>query len=209
MDIAERGARRGLTASIWLLIGIAAVLPLLVTPMLPPIDLYNHVARFFILSRIGSDPFLAHYYATNWRLLPNLGLDLPAVWLAHFVPPLLLAKLIVGAIMAAQTAAALLLHRALTGRVNTWSAALILALSYSFILNWGFINYLLAQAIVLATLALWIVLRHRPFAATLACGALAVLILLCHGFSFGLYGLLVGSLELGLWWQARRGAERA
>ncbi|WP_213980001.1 hypothetical protein [Sphingomonas sp. dw_22] len=183
----------------WAALVVALALPILVTPVVPLIDLYNHVARFYVLSHIDGDAFLTRNYAPNWHLLPNIGLDVPAVWLAHWIEPLLLAKLIVTVIVALQISGTLFLNRSLTGRINAWSALLAAALCYSFILSWGFLNYLLATGIALWTLGLWVRLRDRPVLATSVCAPLALLILFCHGFAFGLYGLVAGALEFGLW----------
>lgn len=196
-------AASGTPASTRFWFGIAALLavPLLVTPILPLIDLYNHVARFYVLSHLD-DPFLRHHYASSWQLLPNIGLDIPATLLARWLDPLLLAKLLVGAVIALQVGGTLFLNRALTGRVTPWSALLAAGLGYSFILSWGFMNYLLAAALSLWTLGLWVRLRDRPLRATAACAPLALAILFCHGFAFGLYGLVAAALEFGLWWRS-------
>jgi hypothetical protein len=193
--------RHGIPALAWAALVVVLTLPILVTPVVPLIDLYNHVARFYVLSHIDADPFLALHYAPNWRMLPNIGLDVPGVWLARWIDPLVLAKLIVAAIVALQIGGTLFLNKVLTGRINAWSVLLAAALCYSFILSWGFANYLLASAISLWTLGLWARLRDRLLVATLVCAPLALLILFCHGFVFATYGLVAGALEFGLWLQ--------
>lgn len=200
-------AASGTPASTRFWLGIAALLavPLVVTPILPPIDLYNHVARFYILSHL-EDPFLQRHYAANWQFLPNIGLDIPATLLARWLDPLLLAKLLVAGVIALQVGGTLFLNRALTGRVTPWSGLLAAGLGYSFILSWGFMNYLLAAALALWTLGLWVRLRDQPVRASVACAPLALAILFCHGFAFGLYGLVAAALEFGLWW---RGTDRS
>ncbi len=191
----------GISSSPWLWLAICAGLlaPLAVTPVLPLIDLYNHLARFHVLAHIGEDPFLAQNYAENWRLLPNVGFDYLTVPLVRLLPPLLLAKTIVAAIIAVQFSGVLYLNKVLTGRINSWTVLLATALSYSFILNWGFINYLLGAGLLLWALAIWVRWRNRPLLATAACSVLATLIFLTHGFAFGVYGLMLGGIEFGLW----------
>lgn len=195
-DLPEAGARRPL-----LLAGlsVALLVPLLVTPVLPLADLYNHVARFYILSRLGGDPFLAQHYAENWRILPNLGFDYIGIALLRILTPQQLAKAIVAMIVLAQFGGTLCLNRALTGRINGWTIVLAAALCYSFVLGWGFVNYLMGAALMLWALALWVWLRRRPALATLCCSVVAVVVFLSHGLAFGFYGMALGGIELGLW----------
>ena len=202
--MAERGTiEQGISPWVLLALGAAMLAPLAVTPVLPLIDLYNHLARFHVLARLGGDPFLAANYAENWRLLPNVGFDYAVMPLVGLVPPLALAKLVVGVTILTQFGGILALARALTGRVNGWTALLAASLSWSFVLNWGFINFLLGFGLSLWTLAAWVRLRERPVLASAVCGALSLMIFLAHGFAFALYGLMLGGLELG--WRLSRG----
>src|SRR3546814_18500701 len=53
---------------------VLLMIPLLATPVLPLIDFYNHIARYYVLSHLD-EARLAANYASAWALLPNLGLD--------------------------------------------------------------------------------------------------------------------------------------
>ena len=76
------------------------MVPLLVTPVLPLIDFYNHLARFFVLAHIGSSSLLQSHYQAHWSLLPDIGVDVLATPLLRLVPPLIAAKIIAGGILA-------------------------------------------------------------------------------------------------------------
>lgn len=180
-----------------LLCALALLLPLLVTPVLPLIDYYNHIARYFVLSHVDGDPALAANYVKAWALLPNLGLDVLATPLLAVVPPLLAAKLILGAILLIEFTGVLFLASALNRRPGALTSLLLLGLLYSFIVNWGFSNFLLGLGLVFWTLGLWVRLRSRPLLATLVCSVAALGIFFCHGFAFALYGMLLGAMELG------------
>src|SRR5262249_41386123 len=70
----------------WWLIA-AALLLVLVAPFVlvdvpPVLDYPNHLARYFVLAH-PDDPGLSQMYAPNWRILPNLGMDLIGVALLH------------------------------------------------------------------------------------------------------------------------------
>lgn len=192
-----RPALRGLrpAALVW---GAAALclVPLLVTPVLPLIDFYAHVARYFALARVDDDPALALNYAPAWALLPNLGLDVIGVAVMERVPPLLGAKILGALIVLAPVLGALALARALHGRVAATHVALAGLLAYSFVLTWGFANFILGLGLALAALGLWIALAHRP-GAQLATGiAAGMVIMLVHGLVFGLWGLMLLAVEL-------------
>ena len=61
-----------------------ALIPMLVTPVMPLIDFYNHLTRYFVLAHIGADPVLQTYYQAHWTLLPDIGVDLLATPLLRF-----------------------------------------------------------------------------------------------------------------------------
>ena len=58
-----RKARASIRASSWPGCSSSALIPLLVTPVLPLIDFYNHLARFFVLAHLGSSSALQAHYA--------------------------------------------------------------------------------------------------------------------------------------------------
>ncbi len=104
----------------WSVVAPAAIfalslIPLAVTPVLPLIDFYNHIARFFVLSHIDASPFLQRYYEARWSLLPNIGVDVLGTPLLAVLPPLIAAKAIAVIIMAVMFSGALYFHRAVTG----------------------------------------------------------------------------------------------
>ena len=67
----ERGGRLAYAAAG---LFILAMLPLLATPVLPLIDFYNHLARFFVLSRIGASHPRARYVGRAASASPATGL---------------------------------------------------------------------------------------------------------------------------------------
>ena len=185
--------RRLAIAAIFLL----ALLPLAATPVLPTIDYYNHLGRYYALAHLGADPFLAQNYAARWGLLPNIGLDVIGTGLMAVAPPLLCAKLLIAGVFAIQFFGLIYFNRQLTGRASVLVALLAVPLLYSFIFTWGFANFLLGLGLVLWGAGWWLAMRHRPLLAIPVACLLAMLIFLTHGVAFALYGLLLGGLELG------------
>jgi hypothetical protein len=176
---------------------VIAVTPVLMMPILPMIDYYSHVARYFALSQVDTDTFLARNYRAEWAILPNIGLDVVGTGLMRFLPPLVAAKTIVVLMLATQYFGLLYFNRQLTGRTSLATAFLAAPLLYSFIFTWGFANFLLGLGLVFWGAGLWLALRNRLLVATPVACLMAILIFLTHGLAFALYGLLLGALELG------------
>lgn len=183
---------------------VLSLIPLVVTPVLPLIDYYNHIARFFVLAHIDASPFLQRYYEARWSLLPNIGVDVLGTPLLAILPPLIAAKAIIVIIMAVLFSGALYFHRALTGTRSLLVPVLLAPLLYSYILNWGFANFLLGLGLVFWAAGWWLRMRHRPAIAVPVSCLLALVVFFCHGIAFLLYGLLIVSLEIGAFLAAPR-----
>lgn len=188
-------------ATRWVVVAlfVVALVPLFTTPVLPFIDLYNHIARFFVLAHLGSNPALAANYASNWSILPNIGLDVVGTLALRVVSPEHAAHAVVVAVFALQYGGVLYFNRQLTGRTSPIVALLLVPLLYSFILNWGFANFLAGLGLVFWGAGWWLAKRDRLAVALPVACVFAVAIFLTHGLAFVLYGVLVGALEVGLW----------
>ncbi len=119
-----------------------------------------------------------------------------------FVPTYLAPHITIILIFAVQYGGILYFSSALTGRVSVVTALLTVPLLYSFILNWGFANFLLGMGLVFWGAGWWLQQRRRVpnqmlLTLPVAC-LLAVVIFFVHGVAFALYGLLLGALEIGL-----------
>src|SRR3546814_1833091 len=88
------------------------MIPLLATPVLPMIDFYNHIARYYVLSHLDEARPAANY-ASAWALPPTPGLDAPATPLLGVMPPLAAARLIAALFLLVQFSGAIFLHRRL------------------------------------------------------------------------------------------------
>lgn len=205
-DLRGNAQPTALSTSPWLLIaGIFAValIPLFATPVLPFIDFYNHLARYFILANIDTNPLFEQNYRTNWTILPNIGIDVIVTGLMKLLPYPVIPRLTIILIFAVQFGGVLFFNRALTGRVSALVALLTVPLLYSFILNWGFVNFLLGLGLIFWGAGWWLSWRHRMVVALPVACVLAVAIFFVHGLAFALYGVLVGMLEIGIFLQAR------
>jgi hypothetical protein len=186
----------------------AAVLVLAISPLfwvtIPAlVDYPNHLARMWILAHDRDIPALAQNYVTDWRILPDLAMDLIVPPLAHLVGVEAAGRIFVALTMLGLVAGTATLHRALHGRVGLWPLCSVLFL-YNAALYWGFLNCLFGTAIALLTFAGWIASRRWRLAPRLLVFIAATsLLFLLHLFAFCFYGLAVATYELGLKERAR------
>ncbi len=183
-------------AAFWLTL---ALLPLLVPPALPLIDYGGHLARYYVLGYGPEALGLSDHLAVKWRIVPNLGLDVIGAMASRLGDPLPVSKLLVTLILVLQFGGVVMLARALGARSLLYPAALAAILCHSYILNWGFVNFILATAIGLWSLALWVRLRDRTWLSFIVGSVLAMAIMISHGFAFALYGVALAAIEFGLW----------
>jgi hypothetical protein len=185
-----------------LLAASLVLVPLTLSPLLwasvpPLVDYPNHLARMWILAQNGAVPELAQNYVVAWRLLPNLAMDLIVPALAQIMPLEIAGRLFIALTMLSLVAGTMALHRALYGRLSLWPLSALLFL-YNAALFWGFLNCLFGIGMFLLAFSGWIASRHwsaAPRIITFA--AIASLLLILHLFAFCLYGLAVGTYELG------------
>ena len=176
--------------------GALCLLPLLLTPVLPFIDFYAHILRYYVLAHGDAGTPLASNYAPAWALLPNLGLDVLGLAILAIVPPLAAAKLIAALIMLTLYAGVLYLAQVLHGRLPILSIALAGILVHSHILIWGFSNFLLGLGLAIGGVGFWIANRDRPRRQLAVSAVIAVVLLFVHAFAFATWGTILGTVEL-------------
>jgi hypothetical protein len=181
-----------------LVVGLLCLLPLFLTPVLPSIDFYSHIARYYILANNGNDLTLSESYQINWKLLPNLGMDILGTGVMMIMPPLLAAKALAGIVILAPFFGALYLARSLNERVTSINVTLAGILTYNLILGWGFSNFLLGLGIALWGIGWWISQASHPYRQLLVTMGLGIILLFIHGLVFGLWGLMLVAVELML-----------
>jgi hypothetical protein len=187
-----------------LLIVLVAPFPLVDVP--PVLDYPNHLARYFVLAH-PDDPVLSQMYAPNWRILPNLGMDLIGVALLHVTSVHVGGRIVLALSLVAPIIGVLVYHRAVFGRASLWPLASGI-IAYNGIFFLGFMNFLLALGLALGAAGGWIVLgrRDRPWT-QIGFGAVAAsATFICHIFGVAFFALLIGCYEAAGLWQRRRSA---
>ena len=175
---------------------VAAILPLLWPPLPPLTDLPGHVGRWHI-AMAGPESPLRQYYRIEWSLIGNLGTDLLAIPLARLIGLAAAARLIVMLIVAISMAGMLWLAREAHGRVPP-TALFALPFVHAWPFQMGFVNFVLAQGLCFAALALWLRLgRSERLALRAALFApIGIALWITHSAGWGLFGLMAFGAEL-------------
>ena len=181
----------------------AALLPVLLTPVLPVRDGYLHAVRYLVLSGVPLPPVVEASYEADWRLLPNLGMDVIGAGLMRLLDPLLAMKAVGALTILAPLGGVLALSAALHGRPTAPAALAGGVLAVNHVTIWGFTNFLVGLGMALGGIALWLALAGRPRAQMAAALLFGPPLLLMHGLAFGLWGLGLGAVEIGAAWQGR------
>jgi hypothetical protein len=175
---------------------VVAVLPLLWPPLPPLTDLPGHVGRWHIAMAAPGSPLL-DYYHIRWALMGNLGADLLALPLAHMIGLLPAAKLVVILILPMSMAAMLWLAFEVHGRIPP-TALFALPFVYAWPFQMGFLNFVLAQGLCFAALALWLRLGRSGRLALRAAlfAPIGFALWVAHSAGWGLFGLMAFGAEL-------------
>lgn len=174
------------------------LIPLALTPMIPAVDFNDHLLRYWILADNGATPVLADNYTPKWALLSNLGMDILGTGVLKILPPLAAGKLLAALVLLAPVLGALYLAHAVQGRVTLFTCLLAATIGFSHIFTWGFANFLLGLGLLLFGLGWWIRTRDRPTLQLVGTILIGIVLIVVHALAFGLWGLLLGCVELML-----------
>lgn len=207
LHVARREAAAWATDALFgrvlLLLCLIVLVPVFSVRVPPLNDYINHLARMHVIADSGADPFLSVFYSVEWRLIPNLAMDLIVPPLARLVGVYAAGQIFVAATVLLLATGPIAIHYALHRRFDLWALAGFLFL-YNQVFIVGLMNYLAGVGLAMWGLAAWIVLRRRGLAVRLVVSALVVAAtFLCHLSALGLYGLAIGAYELFAW--RRRG----
>ncbi|HXJ01274.1 MAG TPA: hypothetical protein VNH44_08615 [Micropepsaceae bacterium] len=176
-----------------LAVALLALVPILVTRYFPINDYPFHLARMVLLAQLDN-PTIARFYQLGSFLLPNVGMDAVVFPLSAILGPELATRTFVELTLLVMLLGAMALHWAAHRRLSVWPL-LALAVLHNGIFRFGFFNYLFGLGLALAAAALWLVMQKgiaRSATAFIAC----IVLIFCHMEAFGVYALIVGSVEL-------------
>ena len=183
---------------LWACILLSAV-PLLWAAVPPLTDMGDHIGSYRILAEAGRGP-LSRYYEVHWAAVGNLGVEAIVLALHGLfgigIEPA--AKFTVLAIPPLTVAGMIALARAVHGDLPA-SAMLAFPLAYASAFQMGFVNFALAQALVLLSLALWLLLAktHAPAWRIGLFAVIAPVIWLCHALGWAMLVAYTFGAEIG------------
>lgn len=187
-------------------LSLALSAAIVASPLLPAIDLPQHVALAVQLRRLwDGDPAAAELYATNvWT--HNGGLHVAVAALSYVMPAPLAAR----ALLALHPPLLALGVSRVLGAVGApaWRARLVVTTVFGFSFAWGFANFVLGTALAWNLLASLLLQLERPTPRrALALGALSALLGVVHVMAT--LFVCVTALAVGIEHVARRGLRRA
>ena len=65
-----------MVAVLFVVVMAAVSVPVVTHPLPPLTDYVNNLARAYVIAAIGSDADFQRFYAIEWRIIPNLMIDL-------------------------------------------------------------------------------------------------------------------------------------
>ena len=199
----EGGEPRGFWQQPWLLAAlvILSAVPLLFPDIPPLVDLPGHMGRYRVQMEIAGSPTLQRFYAFEWALIGNLGVDLLVVPLAKLLGLEPAVKLIMIAIPPMTAAGFLWVAKEVAGRVPP-SALFALPLAYNYPFIFGFANFALSMAFAFLAFALWLRLARlgRLKLRAILFVPISTIIWVTHTFGWGTLGVMAFSAELVRQW---------
>ncbi|MBV8753599.1 MAG: hypothetical protein JO328_12145 [Hyphomicrobiales bacterium] len=181
------------------LLAAASLCPVVLVPIPAMLDYPNHLARMYLLSRVGTadaNPF----YQVVWAAYPNLAMDLIVPLIARLIGVetatrifYLLSQILV--IMGAVT-----IERVVKGRFHI-AGFFALIFLYSLPFAWGFVNFEFGLGIALCGVAAYLAAQERAWHWRFGINLIFVIALFAaHFFALGLYGFTIGLHEMWRAW---------
>jgi hypothetical protein len=182
---------------------LLASIPIWTYPIPPLSDYANHLARMYVIAKGAADVSLSRYYEVDWQIIPNLMMDLVVPVLGRFMSIYLAGQVFTFLAFLMIISGAIALNRSLFGH---WSAfpLVTVPLLFNSVYLIGVMNYVFGIGVALWALALWILLRDKPWLLRIAVSTLCVVVaFFCHLFALGLYGMALLAFEITQLWRTR------
>ena len=184
-----------LLVPVFLILWIAACIPVFLPSSLPLQDYPSHIARLYILHDGILNENIAAYFGVNWHFVANLALEVFTYPFVEIFSPDIAGRIFICATFFLLTTGTIRVHRALGGK-GYWPYLSFLFL-YTDILLYGFIAFLFSCGLSLWIFALWLNMRQSSAKLrVIVFGVLSLILLISHLFAFCFYALMVGSYEL-------------
>lgn len=181
-----------------LLLTLLIASPLGVVTYAPLNDFPFHLARMRILYEVSTGGPLSQFYTFNSFLVPNVGMDVVILGLERLgLGAEAAANTFLIALMLIWIGGAEFLHATIFRRRGLVAGALAAALFYNAIFIWGFLNYLLAVALLPWAVGLYLRTAQSSIRLRIAIGlCVSIVLYFAHMVGLAVYTLIVFVLEL-------------
>lgn len=193
----EEARRERLTIAVVALASAISLLPFWLVDTLPGLDHPAHFARMRILTDALAGRPISPFWQVDFHLVPNLAIDLVVPPLALLLGVDLALRIVVSIIAVLPIFGAILLQRALFGRVGA-SVVLATAIVFNWPLAFAFYNAAAGAGLMLVALAVWIRMADRRGPRRLVMTLLTSLLWICHALPFLVLGMAIGLYELSV-----------
>jgi hypothetical protein len=184
---------------VFVLLLCAALMPVLLVPLPAMVDYPNHLARMYILSRVGT-PDANPFYQTAWALYPNLAMDLAIPQIARLTGVEMATRLFLLLSQILIVSGAVVLERVVKGRIQIAGFAAVMFL-YCLPFTWGFLNFEFGVGIALWGIATALMVQERSWQVRLGINtAFVAALFAAHFFALGIYGATIGIYEFWRAW---------
>jgi hypothetical protein len=176
---------------------LLSTVPLLWPDIPPLVDLPGHLGRYRVQLDLAHSPYLQQFYAFNWAIIGNLGVDLIVQVLAPIFGLEATVKAVVIAIPALTVAGLLWVAREVHGRIPP-TALFAAPFAFNYPLLFGFVNFALSMALALMAFALWLRLgrQDRLWLRAAIFVPLSCILWVVHAFGWGTLGVMAFSAEV-------------
>jgi hypothetical protein len=180
-----------------LLVMFAGLLVPIVLVEVPPLTDYpNHLARSYVLAYGQDRPLLNQMVVADWKIVPNLAIDLILPPLMRIFPVLVAGRIVLALCLLIPASGAVALSYAYFRRRSFFQMGAGFV-AFNGLLLLGLINFQISIGVALWGAAGWISFSKRSAALTCASGIpIAIVVFFLHVFGFLFYAALIGSYEL-------------
>jgi hypothetical protein len=173
---------------------MALTVPLFAATIPPLLDDPHRLAPMAVLAAAGPDADLAQLYAIDFRIAPNLGMDMIVPLLAQIMPLTLAGKLFLALALILPLLGTVALHDAIFEKRSWWPlAAAIIVYNAAFLA--GFLNFAIGIGLTLLGAACWVRLRHDARRQILAGAAIAAALFFIHAFAAFVLLIIIAGFE--------------
>lgn len=179
----------------WITIFIAFLIitPILINQLVPLHDYPHHLARIIILSDL-ENPIYSLFYKQGSLLLPNQAMEIITLPLTYYMGAEIASRIFVMLSLLSMLFGTIFLHQAVHKRFSPWPLLAIVFL-FNGIFHLAMLNYIFGMGMAFIAAGIWLSLKPS-FYRLLLSFFMSILLILLHFSAFGIYVVIVGSVEI-------------